>query len=158
MVDTFHDQGVSGSKRSRPELNRLLDAARKRHFDVLVVWRADRLFRSLRHMVVTLDELAALGIDFISATEQFDTTTPQGRLMLHLVAAMAQFERELVRERTRAGLAAARPRGVRLGRPGVTLDLDEVQLLRDKGLSMRAVARLLGVSASSIHRVLKKGR
>jgi len=157
LADSFIDEGISGSKRQRPHLNRMLDGARRRDFDVLVVWRADRLFRSLKHMVVTLDELAALGIDFVSVTEPFDTTTPQGRLLLHLVAAMAEFERELIRERTRAGLAAARRRGVRLGRPRVDIDLDEVSLLRSKGNSIRQIAKALGVSASSIHRAMKKG-
>lgn len=155
LVDTYIDEGVSGSKRSRPSLNRLLTSAKRRQFDVLVVWRADRLFRSLKHMVVTLDEVAALGIDFVSVTEPFDTTTPQGRLLLHLVAAMAEFERELIRERTRAGLAAARRRGVRLGRPKVDVDIDEVALLRSKGKSIRQIAKVLGVSASSVHRAMK---
>ncbi len=93
LAESFVDQGISGSKRQRPHLNRMLDGARRRDFDVLVVWRADRLFRSLKHMVVTLDELAALGIDFVSVTEPFDTTTPQGRLLLHLVAYFAESER-----------------------------------------------------------------
>ncbi|HHH31145.1 MAG TPA: recombinase family protein [Polyangiaceae bacterium] len=156
LVDTFTDQGVSGAKRQRPELNRLLDQARRRTFDILVVWRSDRLFRSLKHMVVTLDEIGALGVDFVSVSEPFDTTTPQGRLLLHLVAAMAEFERELIRERTRAGLAAARRRGVSLGRPPVEIDMDEVMLMRSKGMSIRQVAKALGVSASSVHRALKK--
>lgn len=156
LAESFIDHGVSGSKSQRPHLNRMLDGARCRDFDVLVVWRADRLFRSLKHMVVTLDELAALGVDFVSVTEPFDTTTPQGRLLLHLVAAMAEFERELIRERTRAGLAAARRRGVRLGRPVVEIDIDEVALLKSKGKSIRQIAKALGVSASSVHRAMTK--
>lgn len=158
LVDTFTDQGVSGAKRQRTELNRLLDQARRGSFDILVVWRSDRLFRSLKHMVIVLDELGALGVDFVSVTEPFDTTTPQGRLLLHLVAAMAEFERELIRERTRAGLAAARRRGVSLGRPPVEIDVDEVMLMRSKGMSIRQVAKALGVSASSVHRALKRRR
>ena len=106
LVDTFVDEGVSGTKDRRPGLDRLLAAARRRDFDILVVWRSDRLFRSLSNMVAALGELSALGIAFVSVTEPFDTTTPQGRLLLHLVAAFAEFERGVLVERTRAGIVS----------------------------------------------------
>jgi DNA invertase Pin-like site-specific DNA recombinase len=157
LVGTFEDHGVSGARDRRPELDRLLDAARRRRFDLLVVWRSDRLFRSLKHMINTLDELSALGIGFVSVSEPFDTTTPQGRLLLHLVSAFAEFERELIRERTRAGLAAARRRGTRLGRPPARVEVDRALAMRADGSSVRDIAGALGLSPSTVHRHLRRG-
>lgn len=154
LADTFLDQGVSGAKGSRPELDRMMAAARRRSFDVLVVWRSDRLFRSLRHMVAALEELAALGIEYVSVTEPFDTTTPQGRLLIHLVSAFAEFERGILQERTRAGLAAAKRRGVRLGRPPAHIDMFKAKGMRAQGKSLRTVARHFGIGASTLHRLL----
>jgi DNA invertase Pin-like site-specific DNA recombinase len=154
LVDTFLDQGVSGSKASRPELDRMMAAARRRHFDVLVVWRSDRLFRSLRHMVAALEELTALGVEYVSVTEPFDTTTPQGRLLIHMVSAFAEFERGILQERTRAGLAAAKRRGVRLGRPPAHIDIFKAKAMRAQGKSLRAVGRHFGIGASTLHRLL----
>ncbi len=105
-------------------------------------------------MVNTLAELSALGVEFASVTEPFDTTTPQGRLLVHMVAAFAEFERGVLIERTRAGLAAARRRGVRVGRPPTGVDTKEVRRLRATGKSVREVARLLGVGATTVHRIL----
>lgn len=154
LVDTFVDEGVSGAKAHRPALDRLLAAARRGEFDVLVVWRSDRLFRSLRHMVNTLAELGALGVEFVSATEPFDTTTPQGQLLMHMVAAFAEFERGVLRERTKAGIAAARRRGARVGRPRVNVDVDRVCGMRAAGLSVRRIARELNIGSSTVHRLL----
>ena len=154
LVATYTDEGVSGSRDRRPELDQMMTAARKGKFDVLVVWRSDRLFRSLRHMVVALDELAARNVDFVSVTESFDTTTPQGRLLLHLVSAFAEFERNLLIERTKAGMAAAKRRGSPIGRPRVRVDAPRARLMRAQGLSLREIGRKLGVSASSVRRVL----
>jgi DNA invertase Pin-like site-specific DNA recombinase len=132
----------------------MMAAARRRQFDILVVWRSDRLFRSLRHMVAALEELAALGIEYVSVTEPFDTTTPQGRLLIHLVSAFAEFERGILQERTRAGLAAAKRRGVRLGRPPAHIDVFKARGMRAQGKSLRAVARHFGIGASTLHRLL----
>jgi DNA invertase Pin-like site-specific DNA recombinase len=156
LADTYLDHGVSGSKERRPELDRMMADARKRRFDVLLVWRSDRLFRSLKQMVVTLDELAALGVDFVSVTEPFDTTTPQGRLLLHLVSAFSEFERGVLIERTRAGMAAARRRGKKIGRPSSQVDTAKVKALRAAGRSFREIARELGVSSATIHRAMKE--
>lgn len=155
LVDTFVDEGMSGAASRRPGLDRMIAAARRREFDVLVVWRSDRLFRSLHHMVNVLAELAALGVEFASVTEPFDTTTPQGRLLMHMVSAFAEFERGVLIERTRAGLAAARRRGIRIGRPPANVNLQEVIRLRTAGKSVREVARALGVGSTTIHRALK---
>jgi DNA invertase Pin-like site-specific DNA recombinase len=154
LTDTYKDHGVSGARERRPELDRLLADARRRKFDILIVYKADRLFRSLRHMVTTLDDLAALGISFVSVTEPFDTTTPSGKLLLHVVAAMGEFERGLVIERTRAGVAAARRRGIRLGRPPTKLDGDHLRALRREGKSVREIAEAMGASSSTIQRHL----
>jgi len=154
LSGTYLDHGVSGSKDRRPELDRLLVDAKRRRFDVLVVWRSDRMFRSVKHMVVLLDELAALGIAFVSVTEPFDTTCPSGKLLLHLVAAMAEFERSILIERTRAGVAAARRRGARLGRPRARVNRGELVELHEQGWSVRKLAHHFGVGASTIQRRL----
>lgn len=154
LVDTFVDEGVSGAKANRPALDRLLAAARRREFDILLVWRSDRLFRSLRHMLNTLAELAALGIEFVSATEQLDTTTPQGQFLVQIVGAFSEFERGLLRERTKAGIAAARRRGAHVGRPRVDVDVDKMLALRASGMSVRRIGKELKVGASTVHRLL----
>lgn len=105
-------------------------------------------------MVAALEELAALGIEYVSVTEPFDTTTPQGRLLIHLVSAFAEFERGILQERTRAGLAAAKRRGVRLGRPPAHIDMFTAKALRAKGQSLRSIARRFGIGASTLHRLL----
>jgi DNA invertase Pin-like site-specific DNA recombinase len=157
LAKSYTDEGISGSRDRRPELDQLLADARRRKYDLLVVWRADRLFRSLRHMVVTLDELAALGVGFVSVTEPFDTSTPSGKLLLHLVSAMAEFERSILIERTKAGLAAAIRRGVKVGRPRVEIDVERAKVLRAEGKTFRQVAGELGVGAATLHRALSNG-
>jgi DNA invertase Pin-like site-specific DNA recombinase len=154
LVDTFTDEGISGSGDRRPGLDALMKVARRRKFDILVVWRSDRLFRSLKHMVNILEELTALGIDFVSVTEPFDTTTPQGRLLLHLVSAFSEFERQVLIDRVRSGLAAARRRGRVGGRPKSKLDLDRAIELRAAGRTIPEVAKELGVSVATVKRRL----
>ncbi len=121
IVAEFTDRGVSGSKDRRPQLDRLMDAARSRKIDVLIVWKLDRFARSLKHMVVALSEFESLGVPFVSLRDNLDLTTPSGRLMFHVVSAMAEFERALIQERVRAGLQHARAKGKRLGRPTVAM-------------------------------------
>jgi DNA invertase Pin-like site-specific DNA recombinase len=152
LTGTYTDHGVSGVRERRPELDRLLADARRRRFDVLVVWRSDRMFRSIKNMVVTLDELASLGVVYTSVTEPFDMSCASGRLLTHIVSAMAEFERTLIVERTRAGVAAARRRGVRLGRPPARLDVERIRELQGQGLSIRKIAATLGVGPSTVQR------
>ncbi len=152
LVETYIDHGVSGARESRPALDRLRADARKGHFDAVITWRADRLFRSLRAMVNTLDEWNALGVGFVSATEIFDSTTPQGRLLMHVTSAFAEFERSLIAERTKAGIAAARRRGARIGRPPARLDDHGLRDLKDQGLSVRAIAATMGCGSSTVQR------
>lgn len=155
LAETFHDQGISGTRDKRPALDNLLAWARARRIDAVVVYKADRLFRSLHHMVNTLAEFEALGVAFVSCTEPFDTTTPSGRLLLHVVAAMGQFERDLLVERTKSGLAAARRRGKRLGRPRKVIDVPEAREMRDGGRTLLELADHYGVSEATMSRALR---
>src|SRR4029453_1462828 len=113
----YVDLGVSGTKERRPALDKLLADAKRRRFDVLVCWRLDRLGRSLKHLITLLDELQSLGVAFVSLAEGIDGTTPAGKLQMHIIGAIAEFERERIRERVLAGLQRARTQGRRLGRP-----------------------------------------
>jgi DNA invertase Pin-like site-specific DNA recombinase len=117
IVEVYTDNGVSGSKESRPSLNRLMADAQQRKFDVLLVWKLDRFARSLKHLVNALAQFEALGVAFVSLRDNLDLTTPSGRLMFQIIGAMAEFERELIRERVRAGLKNAKTKGTKLGRP-----------------------------------------
>jgi DNA invertase Pin-like site-specific DNA recombinase len=107
----YVDRGVSGTKDRRPDLDRLLADARRRRFDVLVCWRLDRLGRNLKHLITLLEELQALGVAFVSLAEGIDATTPAGKLQMHILGAIAEFERERIRERVLAGLQRARAQG-----------------------------------------------
>lgn len=117
QVKEHVDHGISGAKERRPALDALLADAKRRRFDVLVVWRLDRLGRNLRHLIVLLEELQALGIAFVSLGEGIDATTPAGKLQMHILGAIAEFERARIVERVKAGLQRARAQGKRLGRP-----------------------------------------
>jgi DNA invertase Pin-like site-specific DNA recombinase len=150
----FDDRGVSGSRDRRPGLDGLLAAVRRREVDVVVVAGFDRFARSVRHLVDALAEFGALGVQFVSVREQIDTTTPGGRMAFHVFAAVAEFERELIRERVRAGMAAARRRGKRVGRPRRVFDLDAARAVLGAGGSRRAAARAAGVGARTLARAL----
>lgn len=150
----FADDGVSGSHGDRAAFKSMLAAARKRTFDVLVVYRSDRLFRSLTELVTTIDELAELGIGFVSVTEPFDTTTSSGRLLLQICGAFAEFERNVMIERTKSGLEAARRRGVKLGRPRRAVDVELALEMRRIGMFGSQIARELGVSEATLYRAI----
>lgn len=152
----YIDTGVSGAQRHRPQLDALMRDARRRLFDVVLVWKFDRFARSLKHLIESLDEFSSLGIDFVSYTEGVDTTTPSGQLLFHIVGAVAQFERDLIAERVRAGMAHARSVGKRIGRPPVRVDLTSVASLRSQGRSWREIARFLSVSSSTVRRAFKR--
>jgi DNA invertase Pin-like site-specific DNA recombinase len=150
----YVDHGVSGAKERRPALDGLLKAARRRRFDVLVCWRLDRLGRNLRHLILLLDELQALGIAFVTLGEGLDTSTPAGRLQLHILSAIAEFERARVQERVVAGLARARAQGRKLGRPEREIADDLLASIR--GLPVREAARRLGVPRTTLQRALAR--
>jgi DNA invertase Pin-like site-specific DNA recombinase len=144
------DRGVSGAKDRRPALDELLATARRRPFDVLICWRLDRLGRNLRHLVTLLDELQALGVAFVSLAEGIDATTPAGKLQMHILGAIAEFERARIAERVKAGLQRARAQGKRLGRPKASLSLE--RLTATAGLPLTAAAAALGVSLATVKR------
>jgi DNA invertase Pin-like site-specific DNA recombinase len=145
-VQEFVDRGVSGTKDRRPSLDALVADAKRRRFDVLVCWRLDRLGRSLRHLILLLDELHALGVAFVSLAEGIDATTPAGRLQLHVLGAIAEFERARIAERVRLGMARARAEGRHVGRRRRAVSDDEIAAAGH--LSLRRAAALLGVSRS----------
>src|SRR5271170_1089453 len=149
VADEYVDSAVSGAKESRPALNRLLADARRRRFDAVLVYRYDRFARSLRQLVNALGEFDALGIHFISLHEGVDTSTPSGRLVFGIFASIAEFERELIRSRVRSGIAAARIRGKRIGRPRVSPTDSQINMLLSEGYSMAAVGKELGISAAT---------
>ncbi len=152
----FEDRGVSGAQADRPGLGQALAYLRERLGDVLVVWKLDRLGRSLAHLIDTVSELEGRGVGLRSLTEAIDTTTPGGRLIFHVFGALGQFERDLIRERTRAGLAAAAARGRKGGRkPVVTADkLKRAQALLAQGLNVREAAARLKVGKTALYQAL----
>src|SRR5713226_10295246 len=152
----YIDVGVSGAQRHRPQLDTLMKDAHKRLFDVVLVWKFDRFARSLKHLIESLDEFSSLGIDFVSYTEGVDTITPSGQLLFHIVGAVAQFERDLIADRVRDGMAHARSMGKRIGRPRAALDVKAVLKLRGEGRSLREIAQTLSVPVSRVRRALAR--
>ena len=154
VTRTFADLGVSGSLASRPQLNAMLEYVREG--DVVVVWRLDRLGRNTRHTLTLLAELAERGVGFRSLTEGLDSTGPMGRAMITIIAAFAELERDTIRERTIAGLAAARARGRVGGRPRALspAKIEFAETMRKGGASAQKIADEFGVSRASIYRAL----
>ncbi len=153
----YIDRGVSGAKARRPALDRMLKAARRREIDAVVCTKLDRLARSVRHLTELGAELEALGVALVVLDQDINTATPAGRLLFNVLGSIAEFERDLIRERVSAGMAAAKKRGVPLGRPAV-LDAKRItraRRLRDSGHSIRAIAAKLGVGSSTVQRVTK---
>ena len=150
----YVDVGISGSKDSRPALNQLMEDARKRRFDAVLVARFDRFARSTRHLVMALDEFNALGVDFISLSESVDTSTPMGKMVYVVIAAVAELERSLIRERVVMGLQRAKAQGKQLGRPKVQASEEQLLQLSEQGLSSRQIAKQLGLSQSTVLRRL----
>jgi DNA invertase Pin-like site-specific DNA recombinase len=151
LFDCYVDEGVSGKKDSRPALNRLMADAHARRFDVVVVWRFDRFSRSVSHLCRALEIFNALKINFVSMIEQIDTTTPAGTFVFHVLAAVAQSERQTTVERVRAGLRNARAKGKRLGRPTKCVDVDKINALRASGHSWRSIARAMKLSVGTVY-------
>ena len=156
VVEEYIDQGISGSKASRPGLDRLMADARGGKLDVVAVWRFDRFARSTRHLLLALEEFHALGVDFVSVRESIDTSTPMGRMVFTMVAAVAELERELIRERVIAGVRRAQAQGKHCGRQPVKIDLRPAVAMLDKGHGIKTTARSLGVSVSTLRRRLRE--
>jgi DNA invertase Pin-like site-specific DNA recombinase len=156
ITHEYVDKGISGSRERRPALDRLLADCRKRLVDAVVVYRYDRFARSLRHLVNALEEFRSLGIDFVSLHEGVDTTTPNGRLVFGIFASIAEFERELIRDRVRSGLASARAKGKRLGRPRSDVDIARIASLRNSGASWRTISEEMGLAVGTLHKAFEQ--
>ena len=156
-VYRVYSDRVSGDKESRPGLEALMADARRGAFNVVVVWRFDRFARSVKQLVLALEEFRSLGIAFVSHQEALDTSTPMGKAVFTIIAAMTELERGVIRERVLAGLEHARQRGTRsgrpVGRPRTVFRRDQVPSLRAQGYSWREIARTLGTSVASVRRV-----
>jgi DNA invertase Pin-like site-specific DNA recombinase len=154
ITEEFVDKGISGSRERRPALDKLMVACRKRLVDAVVVYRYDRFARSLRQLVNALEEFRSLGIDFISLHEGVDTSTPNGRLVFGIFASIAEFERELIRDRVRSGMAAAKAKGKIIGRPKTAVDAPRIALLRHQGRSWAEITRETGISKGTAQRAV----
>jgi len=151
----YTDNGVSGTKDNRPALNQLMDDAKKRRFDAVLVWRFDRMARSTKHLILALEEFRNLGVDFVSYQENIDTSSPLGSAIFTIISAVAQLERDIIAERVKMGLRRARENGKRLGRPqGTALDIEAASRLRREGMGLRQIAEKLGSSKTTVGRVL----
>jgi len=151
----YQDNGISGTKKTRPALNDLMDDARKRKFDIVLVWRFDRFARSTKHLVNALYEFRNLGVDFISYQENIDTSSPLGEAIFTIISAMSKLERDIIAERVKGGLRKARANGKRLGRPKNIVDTEKVIEYRRQNKSIRQIAKELGLSNNLVFRTLQ---
>ena len=157
VAGEYIDDGVSGTATSRPALDQMMNDARRGKIDLVVVWKIDRLGRSLQHLLGLLDELQHLGVGFVSVRDAgMDTTSPSGRLMFQLLGAFAEFERSMIRERVRAGVARAQAAGRHCGRPRVDFDLRPAVAMLAQGHGLKAMAKSLGVSRATLRRRLEE--
>lgn len=162
VVNEYQDVAYSGRKEGRPGLELLMKAARNHEFDVVLVWKFDRFARSVAHLVGALEEFNHLGIRFISVQDQIDTDSPMGKAMFTIIGAMAELESDLISERVKAGMAAAKARGKHVGRPGIDVSLKEQvkEAARDKSLSANAIARVFKgkIGATKVRELVRKER
>ena len=156
VLNEYVDEGISGSEARRPALDLMMQHARYKWFKVLLVWKFDRLFRSVPHMLEALDRLRTLDIDFVSMTESIDTSSAMGKMVFTFLAAVGEFEQSLTRERTVAGMARARSEGKRIGRPHVHVDIEEAKKLwaEGKGLSIRKIAEKMNQRPTTVYMAL----
>jgi DNA invertase Pin-like site-specific DNA recombinase len=155
VVTEYVDTGVSGTKDSRPALNKLMADCRRGKIDKVAVWKFDRFARSVSHLLKALEEFQALGVDFVSVTEAIDTSSAMGKLVFTILGAVAELERSLIVERVRAGQRAAKARGKHIGRPSTVTQAEAstIASMRRSGASERKIAALLGLSNGTVHRV-----
>jgi DNA invertase Pin-like site-specific DNA recombinase len=156
IIREYIDIGQSGAKDSRPQLNELMADARKRKFDSILVWRFDRFARSTKHLLLSLEEFRSLGIQFVSYQENIDTSSPLGQALFTIVSAVAQLERDLIRERVSAGVRNARANGKQLGRPRRIVNQEEIVRLKAEGASLRKIAEKLGIGYGTLRTRLKQ--
>lgn len=157
VVGEFIDEGVSGSATSRPALGQMMDAARRGKLDLVAVWKLDRLGRSIQHLLQILDELQHQGVGFVAVRDSgIDTTSATGRLLLHLLAAFAEYERNLIRERVLAGVRRAQSKGTHCGRPVVEVDIRPAVSMLASGYGLKAISKSIGVSRATLRRRLEE--
>ena len=154
VLGEYVDVGISGAKERRQELDRLMADAHRRRFDAVVVWKFDRFARSVSHLLRALETFKALGVEFVSLSEQVDTSTPTGKMVFTVLGAVAELERSLIAERVRAGLRNARAKGKRLGRPRVVVDAARIASLRAQGRSWAEISTQTGTSKGTAQRAL----
>jgi DNA invertase Pin-like site-specific DNA recombinase len=155
IFNIYKDSGVSGTKETRPALGELMNDAKKRKFDMVLVWRFDRFARSTKHLVTALHEFRHLGIDFISFQENIDTSSPLGEAIFTIISAMSKLERDIIAERVKGGLRKAKANGKKLGRPKNIVDTEKVIEYRKQNKSIRQIASELGLSRGSVERTLR---
>ena len=155
VAGQYIDVGISGAKEKRPQLDRLIAGAHRRKFDAVVVWKFDRFARSVSHLLRALETFKALGIEFVSLSEQVDTSTPTGKMVFTVLGAVAELERSLIAERVRSGLRNAKAKGKKLGRPARKVDAHRIARLRTSGHSWPVIAKMLGVGLGTAHRALQ---
>ena len=154
IVGEYVDVGISGAKEKRPELDRMLADAHRRRFDAVACWKFDRFARSVSHLLRALENFKALGIEFVSLSEQVDTSTPMGKMVFTVLGAVAELERSLIAERVRAGLRNARAKGTKLGRPRADVDAPRVGALRAQGLTWEKICQITGLTRGTAQRSL----
>jgi DNA invertase Pin-like site-specific DNA recombinase len=152
IVGEYVDHGVSGRKVKRPELDRMMQDVHAGRVDVVAVWKFDRFARSTQHLVTALNDFRARNVEFVSVQDGIDTSTAAGRMVFGVIASLAEFERELIVERVVAGMAAAKRRGRRAGRPHVRVDMAKARALRAAGESWRDIGAKLGVGTNTVRR------
>jgi len=156
IAGEYVDEGVSGTVSERPELHRLMVDAEAGKLDTVLVWRFDRWARSTKHLLESLEVFRNLGVDFVSLREAIDTSTPTGKMIFTLMAAIAEFERDLIVERVQAGVDRAKANGIKLGRPKVEMDLRPAVAMLDGGASLKETAKALGVNRNTLRRRLRE--
>ncbi len=159
VVGEFMDRGVSGAKgrAHRPQFDKLCQVATRREIDLIMSWSVDRLGRSLQHLVTFLGEIHAKGVDLYLHQQGVDTSTPAGKALFQMCGVFAEFERSMIQERVKAGLARARAQGKKLGRPRVAASIErKVRTHRTKGMGIKAIARKLGIGTGTVQRIVKE--
>ena len=155
VFKVYEDNGVSGTKETRPALNELMDHAKKKRFDMVLVWRFDRFARSTKHLVTALHEFRHIGIDFISFQENIDTSSPLGEAIFTIISAMSTLERDIIAERVKGGLRKAKAKGRLLGRPKSKIDISKLIEYRKQKMSIRRIAVEMSLSKGTIEKALK---
>jgi DNA invertase Pin-like site-specific DNA recombinase len=159
VIQEFLDTGHTGKHTRRPAFKKMMELVKKRKINIILVWKLDRLSRSMKDLVNTVEQLEHYGVDLCSYDNQIDTSSPGGKLLFHIMGAVAEFEREIISERVKAGLRNAKRKGVKLGRPKTPAHIIcTAEELRNQGMTFRAIGAKLGISEAMVRKGLKEGR